>query len=416
MRRRLPLLAVLAGALIAAPAAGAAPGPPLTVADQAAAQALACPAQFTAPRGPVLLIHGTGANAAVWDLGMLPALTKAGFDVCRVQLPEAADGDIQVAAEYVVAAIRRIAADAGKPVAVVGHSQGGMLPRWAIKWWPDVRTRIAMAIGIEPSNHGSPLVSALCSAPCRAAAWQQAPGSAFLTALNEGGETVPQLPYTTISSTTDTTVPTASSRLTGGANVANVVTQTVCPGRQVDHGPAIDDAATYALTLDALTHGGLASIDRIDRSVCAQQWIAGTDAQQIDQAHHERDAYFASTYPMGTLFPAEPPVRAYAKLAPPAPRARLTVTPSRLTAGRRTRLRIRATGVSGTESWPLPGARVRLAGRTFTTGADGTAVVRLTIHKAGRRAATLTAGGLPPARATLTVVRPRTHHHDGTTR
>lgn len=401
MRRT--LLAVVIG-LVCAPAAVAAPGPPLSISGDAAARSLACPARFTAPRGPVLLVHGTGANAGVWDLGMLPALTREGFDVCRVALPEAANGEVQLAAEYVVAAIRQIASDAGRPVAVVGHSQGGMLPRWALRWWPDVRTRVSMTIGIEPSNHGSPLVQALCAAPCRAAAWQQSPGSAFLAALNAGSETIPELPYTTIGATTDTTVPAASARLAGGANVVNVVTQELCPGRQVDHGPAIDDAATYALTLDALTHGGLASMDRIDRAVCAQQWIPGTDAQQVEQAHHDRDAFFATSYPMGALLPAEPALRAYAEQPPPAPHAQLTLTPKRLVAGRRARLTFRAVGVSGTDTWPLPGARVRFAGRSYVTGADGQVAARLSVRKAGLRAATLVANGLAPVR-TLARVR-----------
>lgn len=409
MRRLLPTLVVLGG-LALAPAAGAEPGPPLSISDPTAAQSLSCPPSFKAPRGPVLLIHSTGANADVWNLGMLPALTREGFDVCRVALPEAAEADTQLSAEYVVAAIRQIAQDAGAPVAVVGHSQGGMLPRWAIKWWPDIRTRISMTIGIEPSNHGSSLVQSLCAVPCRAAAWQQAPGSAFLTALNAGFETIPQLPYTTISSTTDTTVRSPSSRLAGGANVSNVLTQAVCPGRSVDHGPAIDDAATYALTLDALTHGGLAQTNQIDPAVCQQQWIPGSDPQQVDQAHHTRDAFFATSYAMGPLLPAEPPVRAYAKAPPPTPEARLSITPRRLIAGHATQLKIVATGVSGPDSWPLTGAHVRLAGHNYLTGPDGLLSVRVRIRKAGRRAATLSTGGLPQTQTTVTITRRRTTH------
>ncbi len=405
MRRSL-LAALLTLAALPA-AASAAPGPPLTVPADVASQALSCPATFTAPRGPVLLVHGTGSDADAWTPGMLPALTRDGFDVCRVALPEAAWADIQLSAEYVVAAVRRISAEARRPVAIVGHSQGGMLPRWALKWWPDVRTAISMLIGIEPSNHGSSAVDALCAGPCRAAAWQQGPGSSFLARLNAGAETVAEVPHTTISSTSDAAVSPTSSRLAGGATVANVLTQAVCPGREVAHGPAIDDAATYALTLDALTHGGLAAPERIDRAVCAQQWIAGSDAEEIERNQSEHDRFFVSSYPMGALLPAEPAVKAYALEAPPVPTARLIVTPKRVTAGRRTRLRLQATGVSGAETFPLSGARIRLAGRTLVTGADGRAVTRITIRKAGLRRATLAAGGLAPARTRVRVARAR---------
>src|SRR3546814_8807424 len=49
---------------------------------------------------------------------------------------------MQVSAEYVVNALRRIRADSGRKVAMIGHSQGVTVPRWALKWWPSARDAV----------------------------------------------------------------------------------------------------------------------------------------------------------------------------------------------------------------------------------------------------------------------------------
>jgi putative serine esterase DUF676 len=50
-----------------------------------------------------------------------------------VTLPGTGMGDIQVAGEYVVYAIRTMHAAYGGRIDIVGHSQGGMVPRWALR-------------------------------------------------------------------------------------------------------------------------------------------------------------------------------------------------------------------------------------------------------------------------------------------
>jgi len=78
----------------------------------------------------VLLVQGTGATAKDnWSWTYEPALNKLSIPWCQIDLPDHATGDIQINGEYVVYAIRTMYARAGRRIAIIGHSQGGMVPR-----------------------------------------------------------------------------------------------------------------------------------------------------------------------------------------------------------------------------------------------------------------------------------------------
>jgi triacylglycerol lipase len=252
----------------AVPAAMADPGPPLSVPSDRLQAALHCPSAFTHPQHePVLLVHGTGADAASnWGWNYLRALPAAGFDACAVDLPDHALGDIQTSAEYVVYAIRTMHAATGGKVDVIGHSQGPLEPRWAIKWWPDVRADVDDLVGLSSPNHGVPAVNLLCLIACDAADWQFSAGSAFLKALNAGDETPGTVDQTSVISASDGIVePATTSSLVGAANVW---VQSRCPLRIVNHVRMAYDAVVYAIVLDALTHAGPARLSRISPLVC----------------------------------------------------------------------------------------------------------------------------------------------------
>src|SRR3954465_1635019 len=128
--------------LLAAPASGAEPR--LSVPPDQLASALTCSDGVDgASRAPVLLIQGTGATAKDnWSWTYEPAFDKLGIPWCAVDLPGHAEGDIQVSGEYVVYAIRAMFHRAGRRIAIVGHSQGGMVGRWALRWWPRTRAMV----------------------------------------------------------------------------------------------------------------------------------------------------------------------------------------------------------------------------------------------------------------------------------
>jgi triacylglycerol esterase/lipase EstA (alpha/beta hydrolase family) len=211
-------------------------------------------------------------------------------------------------------------ARAHRRVSVVGFSQGGMVPRWALKWWPDTRTMVDDMIGIDPSNHGTLDADALCLPGCAPAFFQQASRSTFLAALNKGGETFAGISYTQMYTATDEVVvpnlgPAASSALhTGAGTISNTLVQSICPVHVADHlSMGSFDPVGYALVLDALTHSGPAASSRISRSVCLQASMPGVSLATV-ATNFPRVVLDAGE--QVALYPhvsAEPPLAAYAR-------------------------------------------------------------------------------------------------------
>ncbi len=259
-------------------------GPPLHESNDVLAKALTCPATFASAHNPVLFVHGTTLTPeSNWSWNYGKTLPAMGYDVCLVALPDRARADIQVSAEYVVYAIRQMARRSGHKVDVVGFSQGPLEPRWAIKYWPDVRASVGRLVAMSGVGHGFTETNYICSSECIAPFWQMKPDSQFLKALNAGDETPGDIAYTSVYSRTDQFVwrtdgakePwTESAKLDGASNIA---IQDVCPGRYVEHIQATYDAAVFAVIMDALTHDGGADAGRVDRSVCAQAAMPGVD-------------------------------------------------------------------------------------------------------------------------------------------
>ena len=191
-----------------------APGPALTTSAQTLDAALSCPQGVRGDHDPVVLVPGAGGDPTSAFAGLEPVLRDKGFPICGVTLPDAANGDIQIEAEYVVASIRKIASRSGRPVSVISVSSGAAPSRWALKWWPDLRSLVGDMIGVAPMNHGvGPALAALCAHPCSPGGKQGLPGSRFFEALNSGDETPGRLAYSVISSATDVNVPAPFSAL-----------------------------------------------------------------------------------------------------------------------------------------------------------------------------------------------------------
>ncbi|HVS28357.1 MAG TPA: hypothetical protein VHE14_02335 [Solirubrobacteraceae bacterium] len=286
--RRLLLIVVLA-ALPAGPAQAAfapvdQPGPPLSVPSSKLAAALVCGKGVdNAARAPVLLVPGTGATADdnfSWNYE--PAFDAQGIPWCAVTFPAAGNNDIQVNGEYVVYSIRTMFARAGRRIAIAGHSQGGMVPRWALRWWPDTRVMVDDVIGFAGTNHGTTSAQPDCPRGCIPADTQQAAKSKFIEALNSGQETFAGISYTEVYTHTDEEVqPNAdntgtSSLHTGDGRITNVAVQDICPADPVEHlGLGTVDGPAYALAIDALDHDGPADPKRISTSVCTPPLMPG---------------------------------------------------------------------------------------------------------------------------------------------
>jgi hypothetical protein len=281
---------------------------PYSVPIEVLDETLDCAAGSTSPDGtgrsePVLLVHGTAVTREQnWGWGYWPALKAAGFEVCWVQLPDQATGDIQLSAEYVARAVELMAARSGEKVDILGHSQGGLSPRWAIKFFPS-GALVDDYVGLASPNHGSAAADRRIDrgSACPAACWQMRTESDFIAALNAGDETPGGISYTNIFTTNDELViPYSSSRLTG-AN--NVLLQDVCRGRPIDHFLIAGDSVTWQLTLDALTHDGGADPDRLRGFTCLKLALPGATMDWPD------DPSTATATPVN----AEPRLKPYAR-------------------------------------------------------------------------------------------------------
>jgi triacylglycerol esterase/lipase EstA (alpha/beta hydrolase family) len=192
-------------------------------------------------------VHGTLGNSVDNWLALAPYLTARGYCVFSVdygQLPgvplfhglgpiDASAGQLAVFVDKVLAATGAAEVD------VVGHSQGGMMPRYYLKFLGGA-AKVDALVGIAPDNHGTTLsgltrllpyfpgAEELISAATPGLA-DQIVGSDFLTELNKGGDTVPGVRYTVIASRYDEVVTPWRTQFLSGPNVRNVLLQDLCP-------------------------------------------------------------------------------------------------------------------------------------------------------------------------------------------
>src|SRR6185312_12114559 len=323
----LPMALVAVAVLILAPASARAayappnrPGPALSVPASKLVAALNCTGALRgASHEPVLLVPGTSLNPTTdYGYGWEPALRKLGWPYCAVTLPGNAMGDIQTAGEYVVYAIRAMHAVYGGRIDIVGHSQGGMVPRWALRFWPDTRAMVDDLVGLSPSNHGALDAIPACAQSCAPAFWQQRSDAAFIAALNSAQETFPGISYTDIYTNTDEVVvpnfgPAASSSLSGGGgSITNVAIQSVCPADLTEHlGIGIYDNTAYQLALDALSHPGPADPSRLAATTCLSPLMPGVDPSTFAANYAQTVSSVASTVASAPRTTSEPPLACY---------------------------------------------------------------------------------------------------------
>jgi hypothetical protein len=309
------------------------PGPALSVPTAKLQAALVCkPGVAGASRNPILLIPGTNLDPEPnfsWNYER--AFDSLKWPYCTVTLPQHTLGDIQVAGEYVVYALRTMAGLSGRKVDVLGFSQGGMLTRWGLRFWPDTRRLVGDLVGLDPSNHGTLDADGSCMAPCPAADWQQASRAHFIAALNSRTETFAGIDYTVAFSRTDEIVvpnldASGSSSLRGGAGrIANIAVQEICPGDTSEHlAMGSYDAVGYSLAADALTHPGVADKSRVPVSVCAQPFQPGVNPGTFPADYAAYGQAVAAAQGEAPTLREEPPLRCYVFATCPAGFAQAT--------------------------------------------------------------------------------------------
>ncbi len=138
-----------------------------------------------------------------------------------------------------------LAATGAAKADLVGHSQGGMMPRYYLKFLGGA-SKVNTFVGIAPDNHGTTLNGLTKLLPYFPGAEDviasaapgladQVAGSAFLAKLNAGGDTVPGVHYTVIATRYDEVVTPYTSQFLSGSDVHNVLIQNLCSADLSEH-------------------------------------------------------------------------------------------------------------------------------------------------------------------------------------
>ncbi|MGP3981399.1 alpha/beta fold hydrolase [Streptomyces sp. KR80] len=257
MRRR--SLAVLLASAVTAVTAIAAPavGDPVDVSPPGANN-WSCKPSAEHP-DPVVLVHGTFENMAKNWSTLAPKLADAGFCVFALNYGNDATGPVADSARELRPFLDAVLGATGAhKVDIVGHSQGGMMPRYYIKFLQGA-AKVDDLVGIVPSNHGTdnPLAPVTGATICPACADQQA-GSPFLTELNAGGDTVPGPDYTVVTTKNDEVVTPYTSAFLDGPErqVTNITLQDRCPLDPIEHDQTPNDPVVAQWVINALHRKG----------------------------------------------------------------------------------------------------------------------------------------------------------------
>ena len=251
--------AVLSTFLVAAPAQAVEISPP-------GANDWSCKPSTEHPY-PVILVPGTFESMVKNWSTLSPYLKSAGYCVFALNYGETngvyATAPVAESAKELAPFVDAVRSATGaKQVDLVGHSQGGMMPRYYMGFLGGAKY-VHQLVGIAPSNHGTKglIVPPPGFVPdpdytvlgCAACADQQA-GSAFMQQLNSSGDTVTGPSYTVISTVYDEVViPYNSQFLNGPARqVTNITIQDKCPADVFEHDQTPNDPVVHQIVAHAL--------------------------------------------------------------------------------------------------------------------------------------------------------------------
>ena len=301
------------------------PGPPLSLSKEIFSRSFHCfdnrKNLLNDDIGPILLIPGTGVEKASdqYDYAWTKQLTKFNLSYCLVDPPDYGLGDIQISSEFIVYSVRRMYQYFNENrINIIAHSQGSATARWALRFWPDIRSKVKHLIGLAPANHainGNPN-ECRSEKGCIPARWQFLTHAQMICALNSYQETFhQQIFYTQIMTRYDEAIrPINSSELHYGSNI---YIQDICPSNPVTHlSLAIYDSIAYLIAMDALIHKHSANLERIkqtscpNESCCQQFYLSSFNQSLLPSLFNEVFVLnsFIENYPR---IKEEPPLKCY---------------------------------------------------------------------------------------------------------
>lgn len=268
----LPLPVVYDTVLSAAPALTNPSGSP------AGANDWNCKPSKAHPR-PVVLVHGTFASMALNFGSLSPELKNNGYCVFALNYGATSLGGGVIfalgpiasgAAELSTFVDKVRTATGSSKVDIVGHSQGGMMPNYYIKFLGGA-SKVNALVGLAPDNHGTDVNGLLkfantmsdlfpsISSKIYGAINANAPGlldqkfdSAFVKKLNSVPDTVTGVKYTVIASKYDEVVTPWQSAFLSGSGVKNIKIQDKCILDMAEHVAIAFDHVAAREVLNAL--------------------------------------------------------------------------------------------------------------------------------------------------------------------
>lgn len=222
---------------------------------------------------PVVLLHGLGANMGENWSTLAPLLHNEGHCVFALNYGGNQFGlgrffgfkPMEEQAVQLSAFIDRVLGATGaSKVNIVGHSQGGVMPRYYLKNMGGA-TKVDRFVGLAPNSHGTTgagilylaartfpaiadgIVFEVCES-CR----QHLKGSQFMADLNAGGDTVPGVTYTVVGTKYEEAVTPYRTQFLTGPNVTNITVQQNCAINFSEHISVAFDRRALGFVLKGL--------------------------------------------------------------------------------------------------------------------------------------------------------------------
>ena len=239
----------------------------------------------TAHPYPVVLVHATLADEGSNWVTLAPLLANEGYCVYSFNYGATLAsmelwpfigpridglGHIESSAKQLSSFVNNVLSKTkASKVDLVGHSQGGMMPNYYLKYLNGA-SKVDALIGLAPSNHGTTLdgltkfvenfpfatelVTGLLEFLGAPSLPEQTENSAFIKKLFGSGEPVVSgVRYVVIETTHDEVVTPYTHAFLSGSGVTNITIQSQCPSDPVAHIGMFDDSPSLQNVVNQLS-------------------------------------------------------------------------------------------------------------------------------------------------------------------
>lgn len=220
---------------------------------------------------PVVLVHGFNTTMSANWLAISPLLVAAGYCVYALNwgvvphMGNAGQAPLRTGATQLHDFINRVLTTTGAPqVDIVGHSAGGVMPRWYLNKLGG-HQHVRNFFALTPANNGTDIFGLTTTMPGltqkivdqksvqQPAILDLLPDSQFIHDVNTPQPTMPDVWYTVIATIYDEMVtPVPRQFLPAAPNVRNYLLQAMCPLSYASHGSMAEHPVVFQLLENVL--------------------------------------------------------------------------------------------------------------------------------------------------------------------